>query len=174
MATWHYFKAGYALPMNFVGHAVLSKTVDMPAIIASGVAGKSPLAQSEVRTAVLSTGMPAVDVLQLWRVPAGTFLRSVGLKVVTANALATTVSVGCVSITETHLLAGATGAMFMALTLINTVDHVAITEVTADGAGSTDVEGCVYIIDGTIDLTLAAQTWLAGVVTFWADVCKVF
>ena len=174
MATWHYWKQEYALPMNFVGHTLLSKTVDIPAIIASGVAGKSPLAQSEVRTAVLSTGMPAADVIQLWRVPAGTFIRSVGLKVVTANALATTVSVGCNSATQTHLLAGATGAMFMALTLINTIDHVAITEIGAAGAGSTAVEGCVYITDGTIDLTLAAQTWLAGVVTFWADVAKVF
>lgn len=173
MATWHYYKQEYALPMNFVGHTLLSKIVDMPAIIASGVAGHSPLAQSEVRTAVLSTGMPAADVIQLWRVPAGTFIRSVGLKVVTANALATTVSVGCNSATQTHLLA-AEGAAMMALTLINTAGHVAITAITDNACGSTDVEGSVYITDGTIDLTLAAQTWLAGVVTFWADVAKVF
>lgn len=170
--TYHYYKEGYALPMNFTGQAILSRTVDMPAIIASGLLGYSPLAVLGLRTAVPATGMAVGDTFQLFRVPAGTMLRSVGMRVTTINTLACTVAIGNASTTQTHLL-GANTAGYKAATSLAS----AVTTITAVGdahAGSDFYEGVVFVTTGTIDLLLAAQTWIQGICTFWADVVKVF
>ena len=172
MSTYHFYKQGYALPADFFGMAALRKTVNMPEIIAQGSRGHSPLAVAGVRTAVPSTGMAAADVLQLFRVPAGTMVKSVGMRVTTPNAAATTIEIGCNSATQTHLLAADPNG-FMTATATNATG-VTITEVGAAQAGSDTVEGCVYITNGTIDLTTAVDVWLAGIIDFWADVVKVF
>ena len=102
MATYHYFKEGYALPYDHSGNVLLKRHVDVPAIIASGVAGVSPLAVSGVRTALPSTGFAATDILQLWRVPAGVLLMGGGVRVTTLGT-ATTIDVGHASATATML-----------------------------------------------------------------------
>ena len=172
MSTWHFYKQGYAIPADFFGMAALRKTVNMPDIIAQGRKGHSPLAIAGVRTAVPVTGLVAADVIQLFRVPPGTMVRSVGMRVTTANAAATTISIGCNSATQPPLLAAA-AAGFMAATATN-AEGVTITEVGAAQAGSDTVEGCVYITNGTSDLTTAVDVWLAGIIDFWADIVRVF
>jgi len=100
MATYHYYQEGYGLPYDAFGNVLLKRHLDVPALIASGALGYSPLAVGGVRTALPSTGFAINDYLQLWRVPAGTLLLGGGVKVTTAG-LATTIAVGHVSATET-------------------------------------------------------------------------
>ena len=158
--------------MNFVGQGVLTKTVDMPAIIASGALGYSPLAVSGLRTAVPSTGVAVGDTLQLFRVPLGTLVRSVGMRITTVNALACTICAGNASATQTHLLGAATAGMMSAHTTAAAATF--ITEVGASDLGADTVQGLLFITNGTIDLLTAGQVWLAGIIDFWADVVKVF
>ena len=98
--TYHYYKEGYAVPYDAFGNVLLRRNVDVPALIASGAAGYSPLAVSEVKTALPSTGFAAADILQLWRVPAGVILLGGGVNVTTAGS-ATTIDVGHASATGT-------------------------------------------------------------------------
>jgi len=84
--TYHYYKEGYAVPYDAFGHVLLRRHVDVPAIIASGAAGYSPLAVAGVRTALPAAGFAATDILQLWRVPAGVLLLGGGVRVSTAGS----------------------------------------------------------------------------------------
>lgn len=98
--TYHYYKEGYAVPYDAFGHVLLRRHLDVPALIASGAAGYSPLAVDGVRTALPSTGFAATDILQLWRVPAGVLLLGGGIRVTTGGS-ATTIDFGHASATAT-------------------------------------------------------------------------
>ena len=98
--TYHYYKEGYAVPYDAFGNVLLRRHVDVAALIASGAAGYSPLAVSEAKTALPSTGFAATDILQLWRVPAGVLLMGGGVRVTTLGT-ATTIDVGHASTTAT-------------------------------------------------------------------------
>lgn len=98
--TYHWHKQGYAVPYDAFGHVLLRKKLDVPAIIASGAAGNSPLAISDARTALPSTGFASGDILQLWRLPAGVILLGGGLRVTTLGG-ATNIDVGHAS-SNTH------------------------------------------------------------------------
>lgn len=98
--TYHFYKQTYAVPYDAFGHVLLRKKLDVPAIIASGVAGYSPLAVSEVRTPLPATGFASGDILQLWRLPAGVLLLGGGLRVTTLGG-ATNIDVGHAS-SNTH------------------------------------------------------------------------
>jgi len=78
----------------------LRRHLDVPALIASGAAGYSPLAIAGVRTALPSTGFALTDILQLWRLPAGVMLLGGGLRVTTLGG-ATNIDVGHAS-SNTH------------------------------------------------------------------------
>ena len=91
--TYHYYKQAYQVPYDAIGNVLLRKHLDVPAIIASGVAGYSPLAVSEVKTPLPATGFASGDILQLWRLPAGVVLLGGGCRVTTAGG-ATTIDVG--------------------------------------------------------------------------------
>jgi len=98
--TYHYYKEGYAVPYDAFGNILLKRHLDVPALIASGALGYSPLAVAGVRTALPSTGFAATDILQIWRVPAGVLLVGGAMRVTTLGT-ATTIDVGHASATAT-------------------------------------------------------------------------
>ena len=104
--TYHYYKEGYAVPYDAFGNVLLKRHLDVPALIASGALGYSPLAVGGVRTALPSTGFAATDILQIWRVPAGVLLLGGGVRVTTLGT-ATTIDVGHASATATMITTAA-------------------------------------------------------------------
>jgi hypothetical protein len=171
MATYHYYKEGYAVPYDAFGMAVLRKRVDIPAIIAKGANG--PLAVSEVRTALPAIGFDTGDILQIFRVPLGFHALGGGVRVVTVgDGTATTIDVGVQSSTQTQhgqdidywLDAGPLSA---AAVLV--FDH-------ADGdAFNTQYYEDVYITNGSIDIVFnASDDEGAAIFDIWVRGCKGF
>ncbi len=84
MSTYHYYKEGYAVPYDAFGNVLLTRHLDVPALIAE--TDRSSLAISDERTLLPSTGFAAADILQLWRVPAGVLLLGGAMRVTTAGS----------------------------------------------------------------------------------------
>jgi len=172
MPTYHYHKQGFAIPYDHFGHCVLRQKVDIPAMIASGAVNLSPLAVSDVRTALPSTGFAASDILQLWRVPAGFLLRNVGVRVSTAEGATCTADIGNSSTTQTHLLGAAPAGYQGTLNLALATTQICL--ITDTDLGASTVMGCVFITDGTIDITFGHADTETCIFDVWAVGCKVF
>lgn len=172
--TYHYYKQAYAVPYDAFGNVLLRKHLDVPAIIASGAAGYSPLAVSEVRTALPSTGFAATDILQLWRLPAGVMLLGGGLRVTTLGG-ATTIDVGHAS-ENTHSGSAAVdrwldAAVTTATGYFNFDEALGTVWAAADGVFPTQT---LSIGDMSVDITFntAAEKLLIG--DFWMWGYKVY
>jgi len=172
--TYHFYKQGYAVPYDTFGHVLLRKHLDVPAIIASGAAGYSPLAVAGVRTALASTGFAATDILQLWRVPAGTLLIGGGFKVTTAGS-ATTIDIGNISATETMALGAEKDRWLDACAVaedeynFDTEDGDEWATVTAKHPLQT-----LYITNGSVDLTFNGAAEKTLIADFWMFGYKVY
>jgi len=172
MATYHYYKQGYAIPYDAFGHVVLKKHIDSPAIIASGVAGCSPLGVSNVRTALPSTGFGIGDTLQVFRVPVGFMAHSAGIRVTTPEGAAATISFGYATATSVHTGAAATAGLIAAATSLNS----AATIITAvgDAVGADALMGIVVIVTTTFDLVFAGAAVETAIWDIWVEGFKVF
>jgi len=175
MATYHFFKGGYAVPYDHNGFIRLRKKLDIPAIIASGVAGYSPLAVGGVRTALPTTGFAAADILNLFRVPAGFHVLGGGMRISTAGSATTTVDIGCVA-GSTQLASAGDDAGTWLETAVSSAAANLIFDATV---GTTIPPGAAtpqdyFITAGSIDVTfntaaqllLKADIWVFGGVAF--------
>jgi len=169
--TYHFYKQGYALPMDAPSTVILKKHLDVPAIIASGALGYSPLAVAGVRTALPSTGFAATDILNLFRVPAGFHVMTGGMRITTAGSATTTVDIGVVT-GSTQLASAGDDAGTWLETAVTSGAANLIFDATV---GTTIPPGAAtpedyFITTGSIDitfntaaqLTLIADIWVVG------------
>lgn len=176
--TYHYYKQGYALPYNAFGHCILRQHLDVPAILASGAAGHSPLAIAGVRTAVPSTGFGDGDVLQMFRVPAGFLVLGGGIRVTTAGTASCTIDMGYATGGQTAVSvadsSNANDDYFIAIAAVATAGNFAFDGSTAaDWTPDTPMTD-LYVTAGTIDVTFENAVQLLLIADFWVYGCKVF
>ena len=170
--TYHWYKEGYNVPYDAFGHAVLRKKLDVPALIASGAAGYSPLAISGVRTALPSTGFASTDILNLFRVPAGFLVMFGGVRVTTAGTATGTLDVGAV--TASQVATSAEAGYWLDAAVVSATGNFPF-----DGSTGTDwspaaTEFNLYITTGSIDLTFNTIAQLALIADIFVVGCKVF
>ena len=172
MATYHYFSEGYAVPYDAFGHVILKRHLDVPALIAQS--DYSLLAVSNVRTLLPGTGFAIDDILEIWRVPAGTLLMGGGVKVTTAGA-ATTIAVGVTS--SSQVKGGAEFDRWATTIPVPTENEYNFDTEDGDEWASVTAKHplqTLYITNGTVDvkfLTVAETTLIAD---FWMWGYKVF
>lgn len=167
MATFAFKKRGYSMPHVFPNEAPFKKRISMPDLIAYG----GLVNTSGVDVALPATGFAASDILQVFSVPAGFWLHSVGVRVVTAEGAACTADIGNNSATQTHVL-GANADGYMGTLNLNSAT-TQISLVADDGLGpntgaGTGLMGIVFITDGTIDLTFGSADTNAFIADVWA------
>lgn len=177
MSTYHFYKQGYGVPYDHFGHCVLKQNLDVPAIIASGVAGYSPLAVSGVRTALPSTGFAATDILNLFRVPAGFLVLGGGARVTTAGSSTTTIDVGFASATQTAVGVAATSAdvgYWLETAVISATGNFPFDATTGTDWTPATPFTDLYVTNGSIDLTFNTAAQKLMIADFWVYGCKVF
>lgn len=162
MSIFYYKNRGHGMPYAAPHDAAFMLHIDIPDMIAN-----------QPFTATLpSTGFAAADVLHIFDVPAGFLLRTVGVRVTTAEGGACTADLGNVSATETHLL-GTAPVGFMGTIDLNS--EVTQTTLVADtDIGGNTTEGAVFVTDGTIELTFVTAATAVAVFDVWACGWKVF
>jgi len=173
VATYHYYKQGYEIPFDNFGFAVLRNHLDVPAIIASGVAGYSPLAVGGVRTALPATGFAINDILQMFRVPQGFHIMTGGVRITTAGTAATTIDMGIVSASETAN--GAASGLLLTTAVTSAVANLLFdaTVGTTIPATAIDVQD-YFITDGTISVKFNTAAQLLLICDIWVIGAKVF
>lgn len=178
MTTYHYYKEGYEIPYDNFGWAVLRRHLDVPAIIASGAAGYSPLAVSGVRTAIPSTGFAIGSVLELFRVPAGFLMLGGGVKVTTAGTAACTLDVGYATGGQTAVsVANASAAnddYFLAIAAIATAGNFPFDGSTGTLWSTEEPFTDLYVTDGSIDVTFDTAAQKLLIADFWVYGAKVY
>lgn len=176
--TYHWHKQGYAIPYDAFGMVLLKKHFDVPALIASGAAGYSPLAVADVRAALPSTGFADGDSINMFRVPAGFLYLGGGCKVTTAGTTTCTMDVGYLTGTQTArgVASGDHGA-----NTANDDAYLAIGAVSGTGSfnfdGSTGTEWVqntdklpvtdLYVTDGSIDVLFENAAQVLLIADFW-------
>lgn len=178
MPTYHYYKEGYDIPYDNFGFAVLRRHVDVPAIIASGALGYSPLAVAGVRTAIASTGFADGSVLELFRVPAGFLMLGGGVKVTTAGTAACTMDVGYATGGQTAVsVANASAAnddYFMAVADISAVGNFPFDGATGTLWSTEEPFTDLYVTNGSIDVTFETAVQLLLIADFWVYGAKCY
>lgn len=170
--TYHFYKEGYNVPYDAFGHVVLRKHLDVPAIIASGAAGYSPLAVSGVRTALPSTGFGVGDVLNLFRVPAGFLVLFGGVRVTTAGSSGTDLDVGAVTAAE--VATSAEAGYWLDAAAVDVVGYFPFDGSTGTDWSPAETEYNLYITNGSIDLTFNSAADKALIADIFVVGCKVF
>ena len=178
MATYHYYKESYGVPYDSFGMVTLKRHFDVPAIIASGAAGYSPLAVSGVKTAIASSGFGDGSVVEMFRVPAGFLVMYGGVRVTTAGTAACTMDIGYAT--------GAQTAVSVANASVANDDYwIAVGAISAtgnfpfDGSTATDWSPAatyydLYVTDGSIDVTFESAVQLLLIADFWVVGCKAY
>ena len=170
--TYHWYKQGYAVPYDAFGHAVLRKHLDVPAIIASGVAGYSPLAISGVRTALPTTGFGVGDILNLFRVPAGFLVLFGGVRVTTAGTSGTDLDIGCV--TTAQVATTGEAGYWLDAAAVDVVGYFPFDGATGIDWSPGETEYNLFITTGSIDVTFNSVADLALIADIFVVGCKVF
>ena len=148
-----------ALAYESPGMSVLQLRLDLPDLIANP--DKVALASAPTVGLTSFTGLAAGDTFQLFQIPAGTLVKSMGLSVVTAETLAATVALGDGTSTAGFGAAKAINAVASQITLVG------------DAFGPDNTTGKFYVAADTLDALTAAQVAVAAVIDFWAEVLKV-
>ena len=178
--TYHWHKQGYAIPYDAFGMVTLKKTLDVPAIIASGAAGYSPLAVADVRTALPSTGFADGDSINMFRVPAGFLVLFGGVRVTTAGTTSCTMDVGYLSGTQTAqgVASGGGGAntanddYWMAAVDVTSTGNYIFNPVGEQTWAVAAVYYDLYVTDGSIDVLFESAVQAALIAEFWVVGCK--
>ncbi len=154
MATYQFYRSGYAMPMHRAGEAPFRRNINIPNLITNGT--NAGLANtSDVRTALPSTGFASGDVLRTFDVPAGFAVRMVGANVTTAEGAACTADIGNNSATQTHRLASNPDGMMGTFNLNS--ETCQITLIADEDVGGSTYEAVVFITNGTIDITFGSN-----------------
>jgi len=172
MATYQWYKQGYAVPYNAFGMVVLRKKLDVPAILVSDLAGYSPLADTNGhRVALATTGFAINDVLNIFKVPAGFHVIGGGVRISTAGT--DHIDIGVQSTTETK--AGKDVNYWLASAPISstTTTEVALFDHADGNAFNAFYQDC-YITDGSIDVVFLTSVEAALIADFWVVGAKVF
>jgi hypothetical protein len=166
MATTYCFKGhGAALPYDAFGHAVLKRRINVANLVATDF-GKLALAASPTvgLTSFTSFDGTAGDVLQIFRLPAGTLVKSMGIRIVTAGTASGTGALGT----------GASTAGFMAAQALDAAANTTKVTLVADAYGPDNVSGVVYSAIDTLDMLFAGAAVVTGTFDVWAEVMKVY
>lgn len=168
MATYAFKKRGKGMPNQFANFAPFMANIDIPSLIDNGGLENT----SGVETALASTGFVAADVLQVFEVPAGFWLHAVGVRVTTAEGATCTADIGNASATQTHRLA-ANADGYMGTCDLND-EKTQITLIADEDIGGSTYMGCVFITDGTIDITFGHSDTDTCIFDVWAIGWKVW
>lgn len=179
MATYHFYKQGYDIAFDNFGMATLKKHLDVPAIIASGVAGYSPLAVGGVRTALPSaTGfVGGTDILNLFRLPAGFLVLDGGMKITTAGNATTTIDLGIVSATQTAVVVALGAAdinYYWDACVTSAVGNKKFDGATGTAWSAEEPFTDLYVTDGTLDITFNTANQLTLIADIWVIGAKVY
>ena len=175
--TYHWHKQAYAIPYDAFGMVVLKKHFDVPAIIASGAAGYSPLAVADVRTALPSAGFANGDSINMFRVPLGFLVLFGGVRVTTAGTASCTMDVGFLSATQTA--EGVRGSLadddhWMAAVAVSTTGNYIFNPAGEQTWNVAATFYDLYVTDGSIDVLFETATQAALIADFWVIGCKAF
>jgi len=166
MTTYTWLNGGAGMPARERFSAPFQARISVPEIIAGGA--KGGLADTDGNAIALpSTGFGANDILQVFEVPKGFVLTSMGVNVFTAEGGACTADIGNASTTQTHLgVADANGYM-------DTIDlNSAVPQIVlvADAQlGCNNNMGVWFITDGTIDFTFITAATAVTEFDVWAN-----
>jgi hypothetical protein len=147
MATYR-FKDGPAYPAQF-GDAggVFKRRVDTPAIIADS----NILTDTSGNAAALAaTGWAAADILQVFRVPQGFLLYTVGVFVVTVEDSVNTMDIGIITAAQNNWASGASTNLMNTLTGTTAGAQLGL---VGDTLGGTTYMSTLFITDGQISIT---------------------
>lgn len=173
MATFKFKGEGYSAgTYDPPGYAPFRKHIDIPDLIEHGGLANT----SDKPTPLASTGFAAADILQVFQVSLGFCLRHVGSRVTTAEGAACVADVGCLSATQTHLLAAdADGLLGTATDGINLNSATTQINLVADvQLGYTTYTGLVWVTNGSIDLTFVTGGANAAIFDMWAHGFRAF
>lgn len=159
MAVYTFKGRAAALAYESPGMAVLKARLDMPDLIANP--DKVALASAPTVGLTSFAGLVAADVFQLFQVPAGTLIQSMGLSVVTADSLTGTLALGD----------GTSTAGFGAAKILNAV--ASQITLVGDAFGPDNTTGKFYVAADTLDALAATAAIAEAVVDFWAIAYKV-
>ena len=162
MATYQFYRRGASIPHHNPGDAPFRANINIPDLISDGGLANT----SDVATALASTGFAAADVLRVFEPPAGFLLAQVGARVTTAEGGACTADIGNASATQTHRLA-ADAVGYMGTFNLNS-ETTQITLIADTHIGGSTYMGCVFITDGTIDITFNTAATAVAVFDTWA------
>lgn len=167
MATFKFYGDTYSPGMyNPPGWAPFRRNINIPDLITYGGLANT----SDVKTSLASTGFAAADILQVFQVSVGFCLRHVGARVTTVEGGANVADVGCLSGTQTHLLAAdADGLLGTATDGINLNSATTQINLIADAQlGATTYTGLVFVTNGQINLTFVTGGTNLAVFDIWA------
>jgi hypothetical protein len=167
MATFKFFGDGYSSgSYDPPGYAPFRKHIDIPDLIENGGLANT----SDKATPLASTGFAASDILQVFQVSVGFCLRHVGARVTTAEGAACVADVGCLSATQTHLLAAdADGLLGTATDGIDLNSATTQINLIADvQLGYTTYTGLVFVTNGSIDITFVTGGANTAIFDMWA------
>lgn len=168
--TYHWHKQGYAIPYDAFGMVTLKKTLDVPALIASGAAGYSPLAVSDVRTALPSTGFADGDSINMFRVPAGFLVLFGGVRVTTGGTASCLMDVGFLSATQTATAVAAVAAnddYWMLDVAVATTGNYIFNPAGEQTWNPAATFYDLYVTAGSIDVLFAGAVQAALIADFW-------
>lgn len=154
------------------GRAPFQRNINIPNLVTYGGLSNT----SDVATALASTGFAAADILQVFQVSLGFCLRHVGSRVTTAEGAACVADVGCLSATQTHLLAAdADGLLGTATDGIDLNSATTQINLIADAQlGYTTYTGVVFVTNGSIDITFVTGSANTAIFDIWAHGFKAF
>ena len=166
MATYNFYKEGYAVPYDAFGNVLLRRHLDVPALIAE--TDRSSLEVSSERTLLPSTGFASADILELWRVPLGTLLIGGGVRVSTLGT-ATTIDVGNISATQTMAL-GAEHDRWADQIVSTATGYFNFDTENGDEWATVTAKHplqTLYVTNGSVDLTFNSAAESTLIADFW-------
>ena len=159
MAVYTFKGRAASLVYESPGMSVIKTRLDLPDLIANP--DKVALASAPTVGLTAFAGLAAADTFQLFQIPAGTLVKSMGMSIVTAETLAAKIELGD----------GSSTAGFGAAKLINSV--ASQITLVGDAFGPDNTTGKFYVAADTLDALTSDQVSVAAVIDFWAEVLKV-
>lgn len=164
MATTYCYKGQASqIPYDAFGFAVLKQNIDIGALVATDY-GKLALASAPLVGLTSFAGFVggSSDVMQVFKLPAGTLVHQMGMRVSSADTNSATGALGDGSNTAGWMAALALSSTGSKITLVG------------DSYGANSVMGKLYTSADTLDILFASATAIDAVLDVWAVVQKVY
>lgn len=172
MTTYQFKGAGYGLPYSGNQEGLLTKRIDIPAMIAAKEqSGLALTSAPNVGVALPSTGFGSADILEVFWVPKGTVIRWAGIYVITSEGATGTIGVGVTTSGQVPSYSatgfGATwdldqAAGYRVTSLVGTDAAVAASATSGQNTWGT------FIKDGSLDITFNTASTDTAVFIIWA------